>query len=103
MAGALPYVWGKEAEAPAGAAVRITVTGPELESELYAVVDDDGKGRSTDTVNDPDVHLMLSWPDYMRLSCGRVDVDDPDVRSRLTLTGDPELGSALLRAMAITP
>ena len=102
MAGALPYVWGKEVQAPEGAVVRISVTGPELESELYAVVDD-GKGRACSAVDDADVHLTLSWPDYMRLSCGRLDVDDPGLRGRLSLNGDSDLGEALLRAMAITP
>ena len=47
--------------------------------------------------------LTTSWPDLMRLACGRVDAGDPALRSRLVLRGDPALGEALLPALAITP
>lgn len=103
MAAALPYVWGKTVKAPPGSSVRITVTGPDLAADLGAVVGEDGRGVASAPGDEATVRLECSWPDYMRLSCGRVAPDDPQVRARVTVTGDPDLAEALLRGMAITP
>ncbi len=103
MAASLPYVWGKGVGAPAGATVQLTVTGPELEAELYAAVDDDGKAMASAAVEKPTVHVTLSWPDYMRLTCGRVNAEDPELLARVSAEGDPELVSALLTKLTITP
>lgn len=103
MATALPYVWGKTVKAPPGSSVRVTVTGPDLTADLGAIVGEDGRGVAAGPADGATVHLTCSWPDYMRLSCGRVDPEDADVRSRITVTGDPGLAVALLRGMAITP
>ena len=37
------------------------------------------------------------------VSCGRVPVDDPALRSRITLAGDADLGARLLPALSIAP
>ena len=104
MAQALPYVWGKSLKAPAGSSVRVTVTGPSLAADLAAWVDpDSGRGAACAPADEATVHLTLSWPDYMRLSCGRIDPDDPALRARVTVTGDAELGEALLRGLSIAP
>jgi uncharacterized protein (TIGR03083 family) len=103
MVTALPYVWSKGVGAPAGSVVRVTVTGPELESDLYAVIDAAGRGVAGAPTSEVDLHLTVSWPDYTGLSCGRLAIDDPKLRDRITLTGDPELGERLLGEMAITP
>lgn len=103
MASALPYVWGKGVGAPVGAVVRITVTGPDLEADLLAIVGSDGRATASGPVAEPTVHLTVAWPDYMRLSCGRVDVHEPEFLERLTLAGDAALGECLLEELAITP
>lgn len=103
MASALPYVWGRGVRPPAGATVRVRVTGPDLASTFCAEVGDDGRGRACPEPASPTVDLALSWPDFMRLSCGRVSVDDPEVLSRLTLSGDADLGARLLPALSIAP
>lgn len=103
VASALPYVWSKGVGAPAGAVVRVTVTGPELEADLFAVIDDEGKGVASPAVESASVHLTLSWPDYMRVSCGRVDVTEPDFRERITIVGDADLADSLLEELPITP
>jgi uncharacterized protein (TIGR03083 family) len=103
MAAALPYVWGKNVKAPVGASVRVSVTGPDLIADLGAVVGEDRRGVASAPASDGDVHLICSWPDYMRLSCGRIDPGDPALRDRITLVGDPTLAGALLSGMAITP
>ena len=103
MAGALPHVWGKSVEAPVGSVVRVTVLGPELAAEFAATIDDEGNAVAGDVLEGPDVHLACSWPDYMRMSCGRIDVHDAGLRERIDLHGDAVLAEALLPALAITP
>lgn len=103
MAAALPYVWGKNVKAPVGASVRVSVTGPGMVADLGAVVGENGRAAASAPASDADVHLTCSWPDYMRLSCGRIAPDDPALRARITIVGDPALAEALLIGMAITP
>ena len=103
MASALPFVWGKGVSAPASASVQITVQGPELEGDVFAVVGDDGKAVAADPLSDPTVRLVLGWPDYMRVSCGRVDVTDPEFRARISVEGDHDLAEKLLDELTITP
>ncbi len=107
MTRALPYVWGRNLKAPAGSTVRITITGPELEADLGAVVDpESGRGAECPPMDSPTVHLTVGWPDYMRLSCGRIDPDDPGLRERIHLVTDSDsggLGEGLLRALSIAP
>lgn len=103
MATALPYVWGKGVGAPSGATVHVRVTGPDLEANLYAAVGADGLATPASPTSDPTVSLTVSWPDYMRLSCGRVDVNDAAFRDRIALSGDEELADSLLEELTITP
>ncbi len=103
MASALPFVWGKSVGAPTGASAQLSITGPELEGEVFAVVGDDGKATASDPVDDPTVRLTLGWPDYMRVSCGRVDVADPAFLARVSIEGDAALASTLLEELTITP
>ena len=100
---ALPFVWAKGAEAPSGATLRLTVIGPALHNEAYVVVDEAGRGRRTEPIEQPDVTLDLTWPAYLKLSCGRVAPDDPWALDKYELGGDPDLGARLLANMAITP
>lgn len=103
MAAGLPFVWAKGVAAPIGATVRVSITGPELAAELFAITGEDGKGAVNGPVDDPTVHLTLTWPDYTRRSCGRIDAHDPAFRSRITVSGDSVLSEALLEKMAVTP
>jgi uncharacterized protein (TIGR03083 family) len=102
MLRALPYVWARTVAAPEGSTLRIEVTG-SLEADVTIAAEADGKGAVVATADVPTVLLQCTWPDFMRLCCGRVDVDDPDLRSRITLAGAPALATALLPALAITP
>lgn len=103
MAGALPFVWGKSVGAPVGSSAQLSIGGPELEAELFAVVGEDGKATASSAVDRPTVHVSVSWPDYMRLSCGRVDIDDPAFGARVRIEGEPALVSTLLEKLTITP
>jgi uncharacterized protein (TIGR03083 family) len=100
---AVPVVWSRTVKAQPGDTVHLSVTGPELVAEIYADVDETGRGRACAPVADPAVSLTVSWPDLMRLANGRIALDDAPLRSRLVLTGKPELADALLPALSIAP
>jgi uncharacterized protein (TIGR03083 family) len=100
---ALPYVWARTVGAPEGATVLIEITDVDLPRDVAVVAVADGKGLDAAPSADATVWLTASWPDLMRLACGRVDADDPDLRTRVVLRGDAALGEALLPALSITP
>lgn len=100
---ALPVVWSKKAGAPGGDVVRIDVTGPGVVATAAALTGEDGRGLLVDPPTLATVSLRLSWPDLVSLAAGRVAPDDPVLRGRLEIDGDPGLGDALLRALTITP
>jgi uncharacterized protein (TIGR03083 family) len=100
---ALPYVWARTAAAPEGTTVRIDVADDALPRDVAVLAQADGTGVTIEPGDDATVWLTTSWPDLMRLACGRVDAGDPALRARLVLRGDRDLGEALLPALAITP
>lgn len=100
---ALPYVWARTVGAPEGTSVRIEITDASLARDVAVMAAAEGKGEAVDPDAAATVWLTASWPDLMRLACGRVATDDPDLRARLVLRGDAALGEALLSALSITP
>lgn len=100
---ALPYVWARTVGAPEGATVRVEIADPSLPRDVAVEALADGKGADAVPRPDATVWLTASWPDLMRLACGRVDPDDAELRARLVLRGDATLGEALLPALSITP
>jgi uncharacterized protein (TIGR03083 family) len=103
MTRSLPVVWSRADPTSAGDTVHVEITGPDLVADLYVEIAQDGRGQACAALASPTVHLTASWPDFMRLECGRVGIDDPALRSRIRLAGDPGLGAALLAGLAITP
>lgn len=102
MVRALPIVWARTVDAPESSTLRVIVSGDQ-EVDVTILAAAGGTGDVVASVATPTVQLEASWPDFMRLACGRVDVDDADLRSRIRLAGDPTLAAALLPALAITP
>ena len=100
---ALPYVWARTVGAPEGATVRIEMTGPGMPRDVAVTAVADGKGVDVAPGPDATVWLTASWPDLMRLACGRVDPDEPGLRARIVVRGDATLAAALLPALSITP
>lgn len=100
---ALPYVWARTVGAPEGTTVRIEMTGPELSRDVAVTAVAEGKGIDAAPGPDATVWLTASWPDLMRLACGRVDPDEPGLRARIVVRGDETLAAALLPALSITP
>jgi uncharacterized protein (TIGR03083 family) len=100
---ALPYVWARTVGAPEGNTVRIEMTGPDLPRDVAVAAVADGKGVDVAPGPDATVWLTASWPDLMRLACGRIDPDEPGLRARIVVRGDENLAAALLPALSITP
>lgn len=100
---ALPYVWARTVGAPEGATVRVEITDPGIPRDVAVEALAEGKGAAAEPGPGATVWLTASWPDFMRLACGRIDPGDPGLRARLVLRGDPSLGEALLPALSITP
>lgn len=98
----LPIIWSRTVGAPEGSTLRVQVTG-DLTADVTVTVDGEGKGSVTESTDAPTVGLQVAWPDFMRLCCGRVPADDADLRAGITLSGDADLGEALLPALSMTP
>jgi uncharacterized protein (TIGR03083 family) len=99
------FVLARSIEAPAGTTFRVTVTGP-IAFERWAGIDDDLRGVDIDAVSRPDtatIAVDTDWETYARLGAGRLDITDPEVRERATVTGAPELAPRVLESLAITP
>jgi len=103
MTSSLPYVWGHNVKAPTGSVLTLTVLGPDMHHQASVTIDDEGKGAwAADDVR-PDLEAAMTWAAFMRLSAGRVAIDDPWLRDKVELLGDADLGQRLLPAMAISP
>lgn len=100
---ALPYVWARTVGAPEGTTVRIEIADPVLSRDVAVTAVAERKGVDVAPGPDATVWLTATWPDLMRLACGRVDPDEPGLRSRIVVRGDEALASALLPALSITP
>lgn len=98
FAAALPYVVGKKVGAPAGSRVVVDVTGP-VPDTVAVTVDESGRARRVDAVDDPDVRLRLDTETFTVLAAGRRPVDSVEVR----VEGDQALGRAVLEQLVLTP
>ncbi len=100
---ALPYVWARGAKAAPGQVLHVVIVGPGLHHEVFAQVDDAGRGVRVDETPQADVTMNTTWAALVQLSCGRLAPDDPTLVGRVELSGDRDLGAALLSGMTITP
>jgi uncharacterized protein (TIGR03083 family) len=98
MAGALGYVVGKKAAAPAGSSVRFDLRGPLSDTLDLRVTD---RARVVDRLTEePTVTLTMPGATFCRLAGGRRPWDHPWVRSAVTIQGDEELGRKILSNLA---
>jgi uncharacterized protein (TIGR03083 family) len=107
----LPFVLAKGLRAAVGTTLLVSVTGPIAFSRC-AAVGEDGRGVRLVEGCPPDdatLRLETDWETFARLSAGRLDVDDPEVRARAQVrhrsdVDDPDdLAGRLLAELAITP
>jgi uncharacterized protein (TIGR03083 family) len=98
---ALLYVWARTVGAPE-APPCMEITDPSLPRDMAVEATADGRVSMPRRVRRDRVADRI-LADLMRLACGRVDVGDPELRTRLVLRGDAGLGKPLLLALSITP
>lgn len=92
------YVVGKRVKPPVGTTVVLDVTGAHP-VHLALEVNDDGRAAPVIDVADPTATLRMPLESFVVLAGGRrTSLDVP-----VELTGDEELGRAVLDAMALTP
>lgn len=103
MANATPYVWARNVKAPVGSVLQLSVIGPDMHHQSWVTVDEDGRGVFAPDETPPTLDAAMTWAAFMRLSAGRVTLDDPWLRDKVELHGDAELGHRLLTAMNIAP
>lgn len=92
-----PYVLGKRVAAPAGTTAAIELT--DRPHRVAAMVGDDGRGSPVPGDAEAGTTLRMSTESYIVLSGGRRAPESQQVET----VGDPELGSRILAAMAVTP
>ena len=98
---AMPYVVGKRAGAPEGATVAFDVTGAT--ARRWAVTVEGGRARPVPEVPpEPTAHVSADVGTFMALACGRVDPEEELAAGRVTVLGDPEVGTAVVRNLAYT-
>lgn len=99
---ALPRIVGKKAGAPDGSRVRFRVTG-EADADLRLSTDVVVSGRAAlaevDEAVEPTVELVFDSPTFVRASTGRAAAEPG---AGVEITGDGELGRAVLRSLAFT-
>lgn len=96
FAAGMPFVLGKRVAPPTGTSVVWSITG-EVPLEVGAVIGDDGRAASH-VPDDPTTTLTLTNEAFTVLAAGRRTRG----RVEVEITGDRQLGEAVLDAMAIT-
>ncbi|WFN91577.1 maleylpyruvate isomerase family mycothiol-dependent enzyme [Gordonia sihwensis] len=89
----MPYVVGKKARAEVGSTVRFDITG--LYPFTFFVVTEDRAAVVPAVDGEPDVTLRLDGLDLARSVGGRPSAGDAEVE----VTGDTELGAAIIRSL----
>jgi uncharacterized protein (TIGR03083 family) len=105
---AMGFVVGKRAAAPEGSVVRFSVSGPAHDARQFTLAVQGGRARpvaeavpvADGSVADgpvPTVTLAMSSLDFVRLGCGRVQVEE--AAARVEVGGDVALGKRILGGM----
>jgi uncharacterized protein (TIGR03083 family) len=99
--GVMPYVVGKRAGAPEGATVAFDVSGAT--ARRWAVTVEGGRAKPVPEVPvEPTVRISADVGTFMALACGRVDPDEELVAGRVTVHGDADVGTAVVRNLGYT-
>jgi len=95
----VPYVVGKRVGPPPGTTVVLDITG-DHPATLGVAIGSDGRASRLDTIpHDPTARIDMDFETFIVLSGGRRTPD----QVAATVTGDTELGDAVLANLAVTP
>jgi len=95
----IPFVLGKRVAPPPGTTVVLDITG-EHPATLAAGVGADGRAMRLDEAPaEPTAHIGMDFETFIILSGGRRTPDQVTA----TVTGDTDLGDAILANLAVTP
>jgi len=97
--GYLPYVWGKRAQAPEGARLRVSLEGPLARS--VDVVVTNGRAGVATTPGEPDLEIVTPASIFWRRGAGRVGAEAFLVAHDTVVQGDRELAARFARALAV--
>ncbi|MGV1036406.1 MAG: maleylpyruvate isomerase family mycothiol-dependent enzyme [Candidatus Nanopelagicales bacterium] len=105
LAKALPRAWGKGANAPAGATLHLSVTGPGVHFDERVLMGDDGRAAAIEgaSTGDATVTVRMTWPTLVLLAGGRIGAIASAHNGGAQLNGDMELANRLLAGLTSTP
>ncbi len=97
----LGRLWVRTVDAPEGEVLQLEVTGPGVSFRTQVGHLPDGRGAVIDAVPDPDVTVVLTWPDLVAASAGRVP--GGATAEVAQVAGNDLLSGSLLTSLTITP
>ena len=97
--GSIGYIVGKKVGMPEGKSITFELTGP-IERQIHVAVD--GRAKSVDHLDNPDVTLTTDSTTFIQLACGRIDPQEQIDSGAVTWTGDDELGDRAARSLRFT-
>ncbi|OBI02945.1 hypothetical protein A5735_07315 [Mycolicibacter heraklionensis] len=99
VAGSLGYIVGKKVGLPDGKSITFDLSGP-LTRQLHVAVD--GRAKTVDQLNNPDVTVVTDSTTFIQLACGRIDPQAQIDSGAITWSGDEELGDRAARNLRFT-
>jgi uncharacterized protein (TIGR03083 family) len=101
MAGAMPFVVGKRAQAVDGQSVVFEVGAP---GETFSIGVSGGRAEPLpETPKEPTLRLTMDCETFLRLAGGRWTPGRVEEEGRAHITGDRDLAGRILANMAVTP
>lgn len=101
MAGAMGFVFAKNAKATEGQTVVFEIGPP---GETFAIGMAGGRGVRLDPIPaDPTVRLAMDFETFLRLSAGRWSPEHLEKEGRLRVSGDRDLAGRILSGMNVMP
>lgn len=99
VAGSLGYIVGKKVGLPDGKSITFDLTGP-ITRQLHVAVD--GRAKTVDRLNNPDVTVVTGSTTFIQLACGRIDPQAQIDSGAITWKGDGDLGDRAARNLRFT-
>jgi hypothetical protein len=103
MRGVLPKVLGKDAGVGGDQTIVFNLTSHAGETLAFAANTEGRIAETSEVPKEPTVRIATDLERFLMLTGGRRDPEAHLADGGVTLTGDRELGAAIMRALAVTP